>query len=551
MIDNSVRNNTQNMISSGKTGVACWIVHFRTHSDLFPGPVLEHLMPYIEPRAELYSNARHPPPSCHKGTRTRTRKRLWDWFVGVEQNVGSRPESVSGSNPNSDAYLYLGWKLGKQRDKGRGGKQQASPSLFDDVRCDLVMKWLRGSAGTGKSAVAQTFAEECSQQTPGRLGAVFFFSRINGFNDHTKVIPTLAYQLAVNCFPYKLALTEQLAHDPQLLNKAPPTLFRKLIVDPFLKLQDEKRQSIQAPLLVLLDGLDECHGESNQCELIEMIAETARLYSTTLPIRWLIVSRPEEHLKYAFVDVQLECGVEELLIDGQCREDVRCVLHNGFAAIKKKYRNRIPPGWPPMDEFKVVEGSVDGLFVFTSTILKDIGRPDHGNPALRLTTVVSFLKHVQEAGTTNPLEALDKFYTRILNDTSEADFSTTWRILANIILIPDDRGLLKPAQVLSNFLHIDQNTFYGALRKLHSVIDIPEPEDADKSPLCFFHASFQDFLVDPNRSGVYHIARTKAIAEVIKSAFFWLEFHSVHFHSAQGASLHGLPVNFLTSSLQG
>ncbi|KXN89316.1 hypothetical protein AN958_05814 [Leucoagaricus sp. SymC.cos] len=100
--------------------------------------------------------------------------------------------------------------------------------------------------------------------------------------------------------------------------------------------------------------------------------------------------------------------------------------------------------------------------------------------------------------------------------------------------MPDDRGLFKPVQALCNFLHIDQSTFYGALRKLHSVINIPEPEDADKSPLRFFHASFQDFLADTNRSRVYHIARTKAIAEVIKSTLFWNEFDSVHFHSAQG-----------------
>ncbi|KXN92563.1 hypothetical protein AN958_06860 [Leucoagaricus sp. SymC.cos] len=474
MVDNSVRNNTQNMISSGKT-------------------VLERLIPYIEPRAELYSNARHPPPSCHEGTRTRTRKRLWD-------------------------------------------------CLFDDVRCDLVMKWLRGSAGTGKSAVAQTFAEECSQQTPGRLGAVFFFSRINGFNDHTKVIPTLAYQLAINCPRYKLALTKQLAHDPQLLNKAPPTLFRKLIVDPFLKLQDEKRQSIQTPLLVLLDGLDECHGEHNQCELIEMIAETARVYNTSIPLRWLIVSRPEEHLKYAFADVQLECGVEELLIDGQCREDVGRVLRNGFAAIKRQHRSRIPAGWPPMDELKVVERTVDGLFVFCSVVLKDVGNPNHSDPACRLTLLVSFLKRVANAGTANPLEALDKFYFYILDDISKTDFSTTWRILAHHIFMPRSGDLLKSAQALCNFLHIHQSTFYGALRKLHSVINIPEPEDAGKSPLRFFHASFQDFLVDPNRSGVYHIAQTKAMAEVIKSTLFWHKFDSVHFHSAQGASLHGLPL---------
>ncbi|KXN80792.1 hypothetical protein AN958_07272 [Leucoagaricus sp. SymC.cos] len=492
MVDNSTTT-IQNMISNGKT-------------------VLEHLAPYAEPRAELYSNARHPPPSCHEGTRARTRKRLWDWFNDVERDQRRERQSLPS--------------------------QSNSERLTDDVRGDLTMKWLRGSAGTGKSAVAQTFAEECAKESPSRLGAVFFFSRANGFNDHTRVIPTLAYQLAVNCLPYKLALTEQLVSDPQLLEKAPPTLFKKLVVDPFLKVQAENRQPVQQPYLILLDGLDECHGEDHQCELVEMIAEAARTYNVSLPLRWLIISRPEEHLKYVFADVQLECSVEELLIDGQCREDVRRFLRDGFAQIRKKCRNRIPQGWPPMDEFKVVEKMVDGLFVFGSTILKDIGNRTYDDPVHRLTTLVSFLKDVKVTGIANPLEVLDKFYTCICDNISEAQFSTTWRILAHLIYMPGGYGdVFSPensAQGLCNFLHIDQSTFYGSLRKLHSVINIPEPEDAGKSPLRFFHTSFRDFLTDSNRSGRYHIGETKAITEVIKSMLFWCEIDATHFHSHHG-----------------
>ncbi|KAF8212972.1 hypothetical protein K438DRAFT_1549766, partial [Mycena galopus ATCC 62051] len=54
---------------------------------------------------------------------------------------------------------------------------------------------LNGSAGIGKSAIAQQFAGEC--QVQGRLGASFFFKR-----RHPKrgtwngLFPTIAYQLA-------------------------------------------------------------------------------------------------------------------------------------------------------------------------------------------------------------------------------------------------------------------------------------------------------------------------------------------------------------------
>ncbi|KAJ6601968.1 hypothetical protein DFH09DRAFT_887091, partial [Mycena vulgaris] len=54
--------------------------------------------------------------------------------------------------------------------------------------------WLNGSAGIGKSAIAQMFAGEC--QTQGRLGASFFFKR----GHHKRrtwdgLFTTIAYQL--------------------------------------------------------------------------------------------------------------------------------------------------------------------------------------------------------------------------------------------------------------------------------------------------------------------------------------------------------------------
>jgi hypothetical protein len=56
--------------------------------------------------------------------------------------------------------------------------------------------WLHGSAGAGKSAVAQAFAGQCHQD--GLFGGSFFFKR--GHSDRGKwngLVTTLAYQLAM------------------------------------------------------------------------------------------------------------------------------------------------------------------------------------------------------------------------------------------------------------------------------------------------------------------------------------------------------------------
>jgi hypothetical protein len=55
--------------------------------------------------------------------------------------------------------------------------------------------WLNGLAGTGKSTIAQTFAE--TSFADGQLGASFFCSR--DFDDRSNlqaIFPTLAFQLA-------------------------------------------------------------------------------------------------------------------------------------------------------------------------------------------------------------------------------------------------------------------------------------------------------------------------------------------------------------------
>lgn len=103
-------------------------------------PVLERIVPYTDLDAAMDSSARFPSPTCHPGTRLKTGDRLFNWLVDNQRQ----------------------WN----------------------------MIWLHGPAGTGKSAVAQTFAECCDKS--GRLGASFF-SRPNDRNKPDTVIPSLVY----------------------------------------------------------------------------------------------------------------------------------------------------------------------------------------------------------------------------------------------------------------------------------------------------------------------------------------------------------------------
>jgi hypothetical protein len=94
--------------------------------------------------------------------------------------------------------------------------------------------------------------------------------------------------------------------------------------------------------------------------------------------------------------------------------------------------------------------------------------------------------------------------------------------------------IFNSAQTLSNFLRLDQHTFYKAVHGLHSVMRVPEPEEAAEWQLQFYHASFQDFLLDPNRSSKYVIAEQNMLLDLVQVGLYWCEVDAAHFHTEQG-----------------
>ncbi|EKM81431.1 hypothetical protein AGABI1DRAFT_125818 [Agaricus bisporus var. burnettii JB137-S8] len=441
--------------------------------------VFELLDPYTCLDATKDSSARYPPPRCHLDTRLKVRERLMRWLLTE----------------------YDDWK----------------------------MLWVRGSAGTGKSAVAQSFADSCEEE--GLLGASYFFSRTAGRDKLETVVPTLAYQLARSVPEYHSLIEHHLAKDQILLRNSPPVQFRKLIIEPFAILQRERPRK---PIVVILDGLDECRGEKAQREILELITNAIRT-NPDIPLRWLIFSRPEAHLKNVFSRTS-ECGREELIIDTECRENVERYVKDRLIEIKATYNDMIPADWPPPDKLEELLYAVSGLFIFASTCLNYIDDPEEADPVSQLDSLLSFLRRSQGVVSRNPLAALDLLYSRILQDIPPLIFETTRKFLAYMCHRNnlDARHRLASAQALSNFLRLDQHAFYKATRGLYSAMSIPEPGDAAETQLQFYHASFFDFLLDSNRSGKFVIGEYEAQVIFLQSFIYWSEVDATHFHTLDG-----------------
>ncbi|KAJ3560378.1 hypothetical protein NP233_g10877 [Leucocoprinus birnbaumii] len=379
------------------------------------------------------------------------------------------------------------------------------------------MRWYLGPAGVGKSAIAESAAEALALLR--RLGATFCFSRPGKVDDPDTVIPTLVYQLATKNALYKRLITEVLGSDPLILDMNRATQFKALILEPFT-IVAKKNESLQ-PLLVIIDGLDECRDTKAQCELIDLIrSEVER--SEDIPLLWMVLSRPEWHLKSTFanVDRPVPCQQIEILIDDdEARRDVKCLFSSGLAAVRDEYG--LLASWPPQEQLNVILERASGHLGFASFILRFMrDEVVSDGPTERFRLCVKAVSGLGlGSGTSNPLESLDNIYQQILSSVPPSHLPHTMRILGFSILYSGHKLSVRNQ---ATFLGIPQDFFYQYLQRLHSVINIPKPVQAVEASIRLYHASFSDFLRDPARSHDFCLDETAIHYDVAVQSLLWL-----------------------------
>ena len=146
--------------------------------------------------------------------------------------------------------------------------------------------WLNGLAGTGKSTIAQTFAE--TTFADGKLGASFFCSRDFEERSNLKAIfPTLAFQLAYQYPLFRKELLQVLKAHPDAGWETLCSQMEKLIVGPL--------QVTHIPTLIIIDALDECPNTTGVPSAREEVLGIVNdLVDLRLPnLHTCVTSRPE------------------------------------------------------------------------------------------------------------------------------------------------------------------------------------------------------------------------------------------------------------------
>lgn len=101
----------------------------------------------------------------------------------------------------------------------------------------------------------------------------------------------------------------------------------------------------QPSYLVVIDGLYECQDTAIQKSIIQLLCDTITCHK--LPLRFLIGSRPEFHIRASFDDTI----IRRVALDGKFNpdRDIEVVLRNGFAQICARNHSNIKQPWPEED----------------------------------------------------------------------------------------------------------------------------------------------------------------------------------------------------------
>ena len=370
--------------------------------------------------------------------------------------------------------------------------------------------WLNGMAGTGKSTIAQSFAEMVSRK--GILGASFFCSRdyLNR-RELKSIFPTLAHQLAYRYPHLQTHILNIIMQDPTITHSSLVYQLENLLVNPL------SRERLSC--IIIIDALDECIDNKPASAILSVLGQFAR----QLPlVKFFITGRPEPQIQNGFQLPLLEPLTQIFLLheveSSSVDKDIQLYLRERLTTISKQRSVELPSPWPHDSEIKALTKKSSGLFIFASTLVRFIESEHHG-PNERLQLVLSEANSTRHEGRAG----IDSLYSQILlhafSGISEAEvFDNVRQVLGAIVLAFNPLS----RRELSTILGIPTTHISTTLRHLHSIIFIPPDESKE---ICIFHKSFPDYLQDHQRctdprfhinSTTYHRGMVLGCLELMK-----------------------------------
>jgi len=396
--------------------------------------------------------------------------------------------------------------------------------IEDPSRTSSVL-WFNGPAGAGKTAIAQSLCKRC--EAAQWLAGSFFFSRhAPGRSNAEFLFPTIAFELSLAIPDVGKIIDEVVANDPSTPTKDPEIQLQKLILGPLRQVSEQPKH----PVVIIIDGLDECEGEDVQSNVLRLLDGIFQCPSVGCDrICFIVTSRPEPWIHDEFTIEPLSSITRQIFLGqmSEANDDIRTFFRSGFTEIHDSPKHRLTMSnvakpWP---SYRVLDDLVDkasGQFIYPVTVLKFVGDPNY-RPTDRLDIITSIPTISPSALTLKPLGAFDQLYSQILS--TSPDKQRTLDVLSALIAMRATSGLFLEwdphvdlLRVAEKLLGLQPGDGPQALRMIHitgrSLIsdvtddNLSPPEDFqtyyhNEDEIRFHHKSFIDYLLDPSRSLEY------------------------------------------------
>ena len=354
-----------------------------------------------------------------------------------------------------------------------------------DERDHLVF-WLNGLAGTGKSAIAQTFAERAFAD--GMLGASFFCSR--GSEDQSnlqKIFPTFAFQLAYMYPLFRKELLKVLRVRPDIGQGSLVLQAEALVVDPL------KATGIST--LIVIDALDECKDEEPTSTILSILSR----YVDQIPgVKFFITGWPEPRIRSGFRLKNIRPITKVLKLHDVERPwvdtDIKLFLSTRLTNVAEcQSHGALPEGWPSSSDINILCKQAAGLFIYASKVVKFVSSQLHQPPERLALLWQNIIQEEGRSVDTLYAETLTQVFNNFGRDQDKL-FYNLRSVVGAVLLAFDPLSMKALSDLLSNF--DKPSDVSDTLSPLYSHLLIP---DDIEDPIKVFHKSLPDFLTDPER----------------------------------------------------
>ncbi|KDR68565.1 hypothetical protein GALMADRAFT_78512, partial [Galerina marginata CBS 339.88] len=321
---------------------------------------------------------------------------------------------------------------------------------------------------------------------------------------------------------------EAVENDPTIFTRSLAAQMDSLIIGPLEKAFNRDQGEpvdCENPKVIILDGLDECGKPEAQEYILKIVSQSVHRFP--IPLVFLIASRPELAIRDSFNDQSLLNITSRLALDEKYSpdDDIMLFLVDSFEALKRTHtlRSLLPPVWPTEDDIHQLVRKSSGQFIYAATVVKFVG-----SPRRKLDEQLNIVLGITVAGKDAPFSELDALYSHIFSLVE--DIPKVLEALSCLFLVYKSGENF--AYTLRRLLGYSLGELQLVLIDLHSVLNVPgigddeddeDDEDFSSGRLYTLHASLQDFLMDPARSGKFYIDKGAAHANLARHYLRYLD----------------------------